>query len=403
MNVSIREQLCSILMSIEHVALSATNNVKPCIDVARKPIEQSQFMSPIRIIFHCLAITCAVAWSNHATAEDRIRVLIVDGFGNHDWAQTTKDVQRILKTDANLSCEVSTVPAEESDDWKVWLPKFSEYAVVIQNTTDIRVGGSWPKPAQAALESYVGGGGGLFILHSANNAFPEWGEYNEMIGLGWRKSDFGPAVQIVDGKQVLIPAGEGGNTGHGKRIDTIVTRLNDHPIHAGLPEKWMAADLEIYRYARGPANHMKVISYAREPKTGIDFPIEWTIKYKQGRVYNSTYGHRWHNQKETPPGIRCVAFQTIFLRSIYWLAGQDVPSNVPGSFPNTEEISLVPPDAQTISIDRAFTKKSKPSLCRTGHENPKAHSRSQDVPAWQCRIRARPARLRDVLWNCQCC
>ncbi|MGJ8654343.1 MAG: ThuA domain-containing protein [Opitutaceae bacterium] len=274
-------------------------------------------------------------------AESNLRVLIVDGFSNHDWQATTADIKRILKTDTSIHCEVSTVPSGDSQAWGDWLPVFSDYDVVIQNTTDIQVGGAWPQPAQRALEAYVSGGGGLYIFHSANNAFPEWTEYNRMIGLGWRKKDFGPAVQIVNGKQVLIPAGEGGNTGHGKRLDTIITRMNEHPIHAGLPQQWLAADLEIYRYARGPAESLTVISYAFEPKTKINFPIEWVIDYGEGRVYNSTYGHHWHNEDAVPEGIRCVAFQTIFRRSIYWLAGREVPTELPNNFPSAEAVSLV--------------------------------------------------------------
>lgn len=275
-------------------------------------------------------------------ASSPLKVLIVDGFGNHDWQATTADIQGVLKADATIHSEVSTVPIEGSEEWGAWLPEFAEFDVVIQNTTDIRVGGSWPEPAQRALEAYVSGGGGLYIFHSANNAFPEWGEYNKMIALGWRKKEFGPAVQIVDGNTELIPAGEGRNTGHGPRLDTIITRMNDHPIHEGLPQQWMAADLEIYFYARGPAEDMTVISYALEPKTKMNFPIEWVIDYGKGRVYNSTYGHHMHKQTETPPGIRCVAFRTICLRSIYWLAGRDVPSELPEKFPSTEAVSLVP-------------------------------------------------------------
>jgi hypothetical protein len=36
-------------------------------------------------------------------------------------------------------------------------------------------------------------------------------------------------------------------------VDALLVRLGDHPIHAGLPRQWVAADLEIYRYARGAA------------------------------------------------------------------------------------------------------------------------------------------------------
>lgn len=293
-------------------------------------------------MFKCLLLIFLILTVQSTMAESTIRVLIVDGFGNHDWAATTQDILKIAKNDPAIVCEVSTVPDKGGAGSSEWLPEFSKYDVVIQNTTDIRVGGSWPAAAQRALEAYVSGGGGLYIFHSANNAFPDWEEYNLMIGLGWRKKDFGPAIQVVDGKQELIPAGEGGNTGHGPRLDTIIKRMNDHPIHKGLPQQWLAADLELYYYARGPAENLTVISYALEPKNKINFPIEWVIDYGKGRVYNSTYGHHMHNQKETPPGIRCAAFQAIFLRSIYWLAGQEVPVELPGNFPSTDSVSLVP-------------------------------------------------------------
>lgn len=278
-----------------------------------------------------------------AKASSQVDVLVVDGFGNHDWRATTQDIQAILTQDPAVSCEVSTVPAEGSEAWSSWLPDFSKYDVIIQNTTDISVGGSWPEPAKSAFEAYVSGGGGLYIFHSANNAFPQWKEYNRMIGLGWRNKDFGPAIKIVDGQPIRIPAGEGGNTGHGKRVDALITRIHDHPIHEGLPAQWMAADLEIYRYARGPAENLTVISYAQDPQTGIHFPIEWVVQYGEGRVYNATYGHRWHTQKETPPGMRCLAFQTIFLRSLYWLSGQAMAPQLPSHFPTTEQVLLSNP------------------------------------------------------------
>ena len=70
---------------------------------------------------------------------------------------------------------------------------------------------------QKDLEKYVSSGGGLYIFHSANNAFPEWEEYNKMIGLGWRKKDFGVALTIDDtGVIVRVPAGQGRGTSHGK-------------------------------------------------------------------------------------------------------------------------------------------------------------------------------------------
>ena len=41
-------------------------------------------------------------------------------------------------------------------------------------------------------EEQIREGGGLVVFHAANNAFLNWPEYNDMIGLGWREKTFGP-------------------------------------------------------------------------------------------------------------------------------------------------------------------------------------------------------------------
>ena len=59
-------------------------------------------------------------------------------------------------------------------------PKFADYDVVVSNYN----GDRWPKETEKDFEAYVNGGGGFVPVHAANNAFPEWPEYNRMIGLG---------------------------------------------------------------------------------------------------------------------------------------------------------------------------------------------------------------------------
>lgn len=88
-------------------------------------------------------------------------------------------------------------------------------------------------------------GGGMYVFHSANNSFPEWTEYNKMIGLGWRNADQGVAIEINDNKMVKIPSGEGENTSHGPRVDLVVDVLKSHPINKGFPAKWKTPDIEL--------------------------------------------------------------------------------------------------------------------------------------------------------------
>ncbi|MFY0626797.1 MAG: hypothetical protein JXR07_10890 [Reichenbachiella sp.] len=96
--------------------------------------------------------------------------------------------------------------------WNDWNPALGNYEVVIQNTNNIHNPEiKWPTRIEKVLEDYVNSGCGLYILHSANNAFPHWSEYNLMIGLGWRSQNDGIAIHINEnGELAEIPIGEAG-------------------------------------------------------------------------------------------------------------------------------------------------------------------------------------------------
>ncbi|HWA27982.1 MAG TPA: ThuA domain-containing protein [Lacunisphaera sp.] len=274
-------------------------------------------------------------------AESPIRVLMVDGYSNHDWRLTTALIRGILEPTGLFKVDVSTAPpTKDAPGWDAWRPKFADYDVVIQTCNDLGGGPSWPAAVQADFEEFVRKGGGLYVWHSGNNAFADWPAYNEMIGLGWRKKDFGWALSVdADGKVVRIPAGEGQNTGHGARLDTVVKRLGDHPIHAGLPREWLTPDIEVYYYARGPALNLEVLSYGYDPKTAMQWPLEWTVNYGQGRVYTSTFGHVWKGDTQ-PARMRCAGLQTVVVRALQWLARRPADFPVPPDFPTAEKISV---------------------------------------------------------------
>ena len=193
---------------------------------------------------------------------------------------------------------------------------------------------------QADFEAFVRHGGGVYVWHGGNNAFPDWPAYNDMIGLGWRKKDFGVALRIDAHEQiVVIPAGEERDTSHGDRVDTVVHRLGDHPIHAGLPRAWLTPDIEVYHHARGPAKDLTVLSYGFDPRTQQNWPLEWVVQYGQGRVYTSTFGHVWKGDTQ-PERMRCAGLHTIVVRSLQWLAGREVTWPVPADFPTAEKASV---------------------------------------------------------------
>lgn len=298
-------------------------------------MKQKHFLSFFILIFISTNLFCQ-------KKSEKIDVLIVDGFSNHDWKQTTKLVTFILEGSDLFKVSVSTSPSVAEDkNWLTWNPKFKDYDVVLLNCNNVNNKEiKWPQKVRKNLEKYVKSGGGLYIHHSANNAFADWPEYNLMIGLGWRKPDEGVALQITaNGSVIRIPVGEGKATYHGPRNDEVITVLNQHPINRDFPKAWLTPDMELYKFARGPAKNLTVLSYAKDDETNINWPTEWTVAYGKGKVYNSSMGHLWKGDT-FPLGYRCVGFQTTLIRATEWLATGKTTYKVPKNFPSELEISL---------------------------------------------------------------
>ena len=301
-----------------------------------KPLFAMRFYVMLLCTLFFYTTNCLYAQKNQP-----ISVLIIDGFSNHDWKQTTAVTKWILEKTGRFSVDVSTIPADSSDR-SVWNPDFKKYAVVIQNTNNIHnTSLRWPVLAEQALENYVKAGGGLYILHSGNNAFPHWREYDQMIGMGWRPRSSGYALEIDAAKNIVrIPPNEGNGTGHGNRFNAVIQVLNEHPINKGYPQQWQTANTEVYNYPRGPAENMTVLSYAFDSTaTQRNWPVEWVVSYGKGRVYNSSMGHLWKGETY-PPAYRCVGFQTTMIRAAEWLATGNVTYPVPIDFPTREAISV---------------------------------------------------------------
>ncbi len=277
----------------------------------------------------------------HGEGKEKIKVMIIDGYSNHDWRYTTEVIYSILSSTDLFDIDIATAPERNDPGYDEWNPRFKNYAVVVQNCNSLGNGNYWPFIAQRDFEKYMKEGGGMYVYHSANNSFGNWDEYNRMIGLGWRNADEGVAVEIVDGKIEKIPSGEGKGTFHGPRLDVVVEKYSDHPINSGYPKKWLSPDTELYKYARGPAENMQVLSMTQDTITGKNWPVEWLVNYGEGKVYNSTFGHIWHNVR-MPASIQCVGFQTTLIRALQWLAGERVTYPVPGDFPTEDQYALRP-------------------------------------------------------------
>ena len=177
-------------------------------------------------------------------AEHKIRVLIVDGFSNHDWKQTTVLLRGILAAAGGFEVSVSTAPIDpNSAAWAAWRPRFADYDVVIQTCNEGAMNGlltgvkpkpDWPDAVKMDFADFVRNGGGVYIFHAAENAFVGWKEYEDMVGLSWRDANYGSSIRVgKNGEMVRIAPGEGGETSHGPRDDRLITRIGYDPIHAG--------------------------------------------------------------------------------------------------------------------------------------------------------------------------
>lgn len=279
-----------------------------------------------------------LAGSGGAEPASKHAVLIVDGQNNHRiWPETSQLLKGYLEETGLFTVEIATTPPR-GGDMDAFAPSFASYDLVVSNYN----GEPWSGAAMAAFEAFVGGGGGFVSVHAANNAFPDWTAYNEMIGIGgWRGRDerHGPYVRLRDGEFVRdTAAGVGGS--HGTRHEfPIEIRDPDHPITRGLPARWMHSTDELYDRLRGPARNLHVLATAfstPETKgTGEHEPILMTIQYGKGRIFHTTLGHAVVSQ-------RCNGFIATFQRGAEWAVTGAVTQPVPADFPGADAVSARP-------------------------------------------------------------
>ena len=274
----------------------------------------------------------------------KIKLLIIDGMNNHNWQDTTARIKAILKPSGLFDITVSTTPARKAptEVWAAWHPDFSSYDVILNNFNGghSRNGKRWPDAVEKNFERYVSEGGGVVNFHAANNAFLNWDNYNEMIGLGWRNPSFGRGV-IVDeaGKLVYIPKGEGLGAGHKENHNFVMTVVDKkHPITNGFPEKWMHAMEQLSHGQRGPAKNMTVLHYAWSKDSNRNEPMDWIVKYGDGRVYTTMLGHL---MQEEGLNFRSVGFRVLLIRALQWTATEQVTYPVPEAFPSEHSFLLV--------------------------------------------------------------
>jgi len=339
-------------------------------------------MGKMRIFWVLLTIIILSGCNNGIKQEEsqssKLKVLILDGQNNHYiWPKSTMIMKRYLEQTDLFEVDINradtiwlgikynqsrSIPLEgyineykldssvyviseqpvKTTDFSL---DFSKYDLIVSNLGAMTP--DWPEATKRNFENYMSKGGGLVVVHAADNAWGDWDEFNKMIGLGaWgnRDSTTGPYVYYDDEGKIQTDPSEGICGSHGLEHEYVITsRAPQHPIMKDLPMKWLHTQDELYDRLRGPFENVTILATAFsdtekngqswEPTlkgTGWNVPTLMAINYGKGRIFHATLGHFDYS-------MECVGFITTLQRGAEWAATGEVTQSVPTDFPSETE------------------------------------------------------------------
>ena len=239
--------------------------------------------------FAACAIWSATFLSTGWAADKPVKVLILSGQNNHNWRATTPELQSILTQNGRFAVDVTEHP--ETCD----AATFSKYDVLLSNWNTFGKNATvkdWPPQTREAFVNFVRNGGGFVVVHAGGASFPDWSDYQKIIGGTWGKgTGHGPIhefeVKFTDAKSRIT---EG--LAPFKTTDELWHRMAVQPDKTVLATAFSALD---------------------QGGSGNDEPVVLVTQFGKGRCFNLVLGH-------DVKGMQNPGFQTLLVRGTEWAA-----------------------------------------------------------------------------------
>lgn len=241
--------------------------------------------------------------SSAVSAQPPIHALLITGANNHNWQYTSRLHKDTLEATGRFTVDITDHPDTDLAD----PANLARYQLFILDYNDFNAPKRWPAAAEHAFADAVSNGAGVVAIHSADNAFRGWTDYEKMLGLVWERN----------------------KTAHGDFHPFAVTYTDhDHPITRGLADMQNHPD-ELYHSLINPQGvpyHRLAQAFDDTKFKGLggNEPMAVTLTFGKGRVFATPLGHVWTNSPGSKPSISDPQFKILICRGAEWAATGNV-------------------------------------------------------------------------------